>query len=190
MFKEKNIEFLSKLFCLIFFLIVIIFLNNIYSLIILSCFWFIYRSDTSLFMILLVLSLFISIVINNLIILKIALIVCYGDYFLCYTKVNNFNILLFNKNKSVDFCIDEVNVKDNFLRELKKGRQLKDKEIEFIKSRLEEKNNDIVSSQNELMRMRFYDINTKVKNNFKLDNINGLYIICHLILLIIIIMVE
>jgi len=88
---------------------------------------------------------------------------------------------------------NEEMVEDKVNEELKKGKLLKEEDTNLIKSHLDEKVNEINEEKKTLNNLRFSNfknISFNCKWNFSLDDINGIYIVCHLFILILAIVVE
>lgn len=203
MFKEENIELYCKLFCFIIFLIVIIFLSNIYSLLILFAYFFLVsrkvESNIVLFFYMLtLLGITLGFINEILWLLKLALVIDFSYYFVgCFKK--NKRSSLFEKNVKEYVSNDLVmnnDDKDKIFsidNEFKKGKLLKEEEVLLIKSHLEEKEKDKLMEREILKYLRFSkfkSVSKSYKWKFKLDDINGMYIICHLVILILAIVVE
>jgi len=227
MFKEEKIEIFWKLFCFLVFLIVICFLNNIFSLLVLFlCFFLANRKkdDSFLLIVLYLLTLLgvaLGFVNNSLWLFKLFLIIDYGYYFMRYIKENKQSFLV---NCSVDgnddfdcgdylevddnldyYDSDEIVVNDDKINainnELKKGNLLKDEDIDLIKSHLDVKEKDELDEKGYLGYLRFSGFKDSFKSRlkyvpksyqwqFNLDDINGIYVMCHLLILILAIVVE
>lgn len=194
MFKEENIELLSKMFCFIIFFVVISFLSNVYSLLILFIIFFLLgkKEDTTVFSILSLLSLLglaSAFAINDFRLLKFFLIIDYSYYFFHFFKINKHFWILEKKVLYDDVIYKENN--EEIQKELKKGKLLKQEDINLIESHLEEKDVDIKSEKENLKYLRFDGLkNTSLKWRFVFDSINGVYVICHLIILILAIVIE
>ena len=203
MFKEENIEILSKLFCFIIFILVICFLNNIFSLLLLFVFFFLIgKKEESLTVLMLdgitIIGLAAGFINNNLVLLKVALILDFGYYFIHRVMVNKHSFLVkkdYIKENNENVLVNEsdYNVEDKVKEELKKGKLLKEENINLINDHLDEKANEIGEDKKSLKNLRFANfknISFNYKWNFSLDDINGIYVVCHLLLLILAIVVE
>ena len=134
---------------------------------------------------------------NNLFLLKLALILDFGYYFIHRVKVNKHSFLVKKENdkktREVIVNEDEVVVEDKVNEELKKGKQLKQGDVDLIKGHLDDKKNDIKEEKKILNTLRFVNfknVSFNYKWNYSLDDINGIYVACHLVLLILAIVVE
>ena len=232
MFKEESIELYCKLFCFLVFLLVIVFLNNVYSLLVLFGYFFIRsRKEESNIVVIMyaftLLGLAFGFINGNLTLLKLFLVIDFAYYFIRYVKKNKRSLLI-GKNSEVrsnrenanreeikyydnedstvvesyydsDETIDknEIVVNDEKINEinneLKKGNLLKEEDINLIKGHLEDKEQDDLTEHENIKYLRFSNFKNTLKSykwQFKLDDINGMYVICHLLILILAIVVE
>ena len=68
---------------------------------------------------------------------------------------------------------------------------LKQEDIDLIKSHLDEKEVVVKKEKDDVKYLRFNGYkNTSLKWRFNFDDINGIYVICHLVILILAIVVE
>lgn len=237
MFKEESIELYCKLFCFLVFLLVIVFLNNVYSLLLLFGYFFLAsRKEESNVVVIMyaftLLGLSLGFVNNNLTLLKVFLVIDFAYYFIRYIKKNKRSSLVSkvseketsevennekdsnqeeikyydNEDSSVvesyydsDETIDknEIVVNDEKINEinneLKKGNLLKEEDINLIKEHLEDKKQDDLIEQESINYLRFSHFKRTLKSykwRFKLDDVNGMYVMCHLFILILAIVVE
>ena len=194
MFKEENIELISKIFCFIIFILVISFLSNVFSLLLLFVVFFLIgkKEDTAFFSILSVLSLLglaSAFIANSFWLLKFFLIIDYGYYFFHFFKVNK-HFWVVEKKVDDDKYVDDQKINE-IEKELKKGKVLKQEDIDLIKSHLDEKEVVVKKEQDDIKYLRFNGYkNTSLKWRFNFDDINGIYVICHLVILILAIVVE
>jgi len=227
MFKEDKIEIFWKLFCFLMFLMVICFLNNIFSLLFLFLYFFLAnrkKDDSFLLTLLYLLTLLgvaLGFVNNNLWLFKLFLIFDYCYYFMHYFKENKQSFLTKEKvnrtdefnngddlevNDNLDYYdSDEIVVSDDKINainnELKKGNLLKDEDIDLIKSHLDVKEKSDLDEKKNMSYLRFSGFKKNFKSRlkgvsksyqwqFNLDDINGIYVVCHLLILILAIVVE
>lgn len=217
MFKEEKIELYCKLFCFIIFLLVIIFLDNIYSLLVLFGYFFLTsrKEDNCIIVIFYaftILGMALGFINNNLSLFKLFLCIDFAYYFIRYVKENKHSVMISkvskkNSNDKIKYYdnedsdevydhseivinSDKINEINN---ELKKGNLLKEEDINFIKSHLNEKEKDNLKEQETVKFIRFVNFKNTLKFykwQFNLDDINGMYVICHLLILILAIVVE
>lgn len=232
MFKEESIELYCKLFCFLVFLLVIVFLNNVYSLLLLFGYFFLTsRKEESNIVVIMyaftLLGLSLGFVNNNLTLLKVFLVIDFAYYFIRYVKKNKRSSLIGKSNEvgnntensnqeeikyydnedsnvveiyyDTDETIDknEIVVNDEKINEinneLKKGNLLKEEDINLIKEHLEDKKQDDLTKQESINYLRFSHFKRTLKSykwRFKLDDVNGMYVMCHLFILILAIVVE
>ena len=229
MFKEEKIEIFWKLFCFLVFIMVICFLNNIFSLLLLFLYFFLAnrKKDDSFFLIVLYLLTLLGVALgfvnNSLWLFKLFLIFDYCYYFMHYFKENKHSFLVKrsdNKDEveatygdyldvnddNLDYYdSDEIVVNDDKINvinnELKKGNLLKDEDIDLIKSHLDVSEKDELNEKKHINYLRFSGFKKSFKSRlkgfsksykwqFNLDDINGIYVVCHLLILILAIVVE
>ena len=187
MFKEESIELYCKLFCFLVFFVVIVFLNNIYSLLILFGYFFLSsRKQESnivvLFYSFTLLGLAFGFVNGDLRILKLFLIIDFIYYFIRYIKSNKRSLLIKRSNVNHDDDIiyynsdgfkdkNEIFIKDDRINDinnqLKKGNLLKEEEINLIKSHLDEVEQDAINERENVEHLRFANFRNVFKDRFK-----------------------
>lgn len=117
MFKEENIEIGCKLFCFLLFMLVIIFLENIYSLLFLFLYLFLANRKKddgfviTMFYLFILLGVAIGFVNGSLWFFKLCLILAFFYYFSHYFKENKRSFLV--KNVSAGEMDDENSVADD-----------------------------------------------------------------------------
>lgn len=231
MFKEEKIELYCKLFCFMVFLLVIIFLDNVYSLLLLFGYFFLTsrKEENNLVVIMYAFTLLgmaLGFINNNLVLFKLFLVIDFAYYFVRYVKENKRSLLVSKVSEKEDskveikdydnedsniiesyYDTDEVKDQNEIVinndkineinNELKKGNLLKEEDINLIKSHLDEKEKDALKEQENLKLIRFANFKSTLNNTlksykwqFKLDDINGMYVMCHLLILILAIVVE
>ena len=182
MFKEENIEIGCKLFCFLLFMLVIIFLENIYSLLFLFLYLFLANRKKddgfviTMFYLFILLGVAIGFVNGSLCFFKLCLILAFFYYFSHYFKENKRSFLV--KNVSVSKMDEEnddiVNVDDgvNFY-----GSDSVDYEVNDNRSNLDYYDSDeIVVSDN-----RINEINYELKKGHLLKEDDIKLIKSHLV---------
>lgn len=123
MFKEESIELYCKLFCFLVFFLVIVFLNNVYSLLLLFGYFFLAsRKEESNIVVIMytftLLGLAFGFINSNLTLLKLFLVIDFAYYFIRYVKKNKRSSLV-SKVSEEDPSEVENNEKDSNQEEIK-----------------------------------------------------------------------
>ncbi len=161
--KEVNIYY--RFICLLPFIIVILFLNNVVTYILLAILLFIdcLRRRDFLFLIMSLIT-FIFFLINNLLLIKLILITDYIMYFMIskdYIIDNDFDNLYTSNRKEISNLLEKGEIDDKIMKQI------------YIKTKFD------IKMRNEYNLLRF-----KKNNNIHKDNLNNiLYISSRLIIL-------
>ncbi len=179
---EEEISYYYRFICLITFIIVVLFSNNIVTYAILLVLVFIRNVKKQSILvdglfILTFITFILSIIFDNYVFLKLILIADYTIYFLEITKISDVKIKE-EKNNKIFNIIHAYNKK----RILEKGDKIDNK----IMNEVYQKSVADMNEKEEVQMLRFMD-NKKYSNNINSDD--TLYVVFHLIILFVSILI-